>query len=244
MNNKEMFENKEIFDKTVNELNKKQHFDFQDLMTITNVLRCPYGCPWDREQTNKSVRNAIIDEAYEFIEGLDGNDNKLMCEELGDVLLQIAFHSCIKEETGEFGIDDVIDGVCKKMILRHPHVFGDINIDNSADVLVKWEQIKNNEKQRKTPYEQMQSVAVSLPALMRAQKLQSKSEKTGLADKKSIDEYVYKAQKVLDKIKETPTKESISQLLFCAVGVARTAGFEAEELLYAENTAFLEKFKN
>ncbi len=244
MKNKEFFENKENFDSTVKELNAKEHFDFDDLMTITNILRCPYGCPWDREQTNSSVRNAIIDETYEFIEGLDSNNNELMCEELGDVLLQIAFHCCIKQETGQFNVNDVVDGVCKKMIFRHPHVFGDINIETSADVLVKWEQIKNNEKQRKTPYEQMQSVATSLPSLMRAQKLQSKSEKTGLAQKKSTDEYVKMAEDALENVKNTQSKEDIAQLLFACVGISRTSGFEAEELLYEKNNAFLSEFGN
>ena len=243
-NKKTDYNNDEVFKKAVFELNSKPEFTFDDLCTIVELLRSKNGCPWDREQTNKSVRNAIIDETYEFIEGLDNNDNKLMCEELGDVLLQIIFHSCIKAETDEFSIHDVIDGICKKMILRHPHVFSDIAVKDSDEVLVNWENIKNQEKSRKTPYQQLESVAFSLPALMRAQKLQSKAEKTGLSDKKVLLDYINDISCSLECIKSGNTSEqSFADLLFACVGAARVCGLSSEEALYRKNDEFLKSFK-
>ena len=155
----------------------KSKYSFDDLCLLVGVLRSENGCPWDREQTNKSIRNCFIDETYEFIEGLDNDDNELMCEELGDVLFQIIFHADIKSDDYTFSINNVVDGICKKMILRHPHVFGDVSVANSGEVLVNWENIKNDEKSRKTPYEQLDSVSKSLPSMMRAQKLISKAKK-------------------------------------------------------------------
>ena len=153
---------------------------YEDFLKVIEELRSEHGCPWDREQTNKSIRNCFIDETYEFIEGLDTDDNKLMCEELGDVLFQIIFHADIKSDNNSFDINEIIDGICKKMILRHPHVFGDVSVKNSGEVLVNWENIKNDEKSRKTPYEQLDSVSKSLPSMMRAQKLISKAKKNCL----------------------------------------------------------------
>jgi tetrapyrrole methylase family protein/MazG family protein len=179
----------------IKELLSKNNYNFDDLCNLVSVLRSEEGCPWDREQTNKSIRNCIIDETYEFIEGLDTDDDKLMCEELGDVLFQVVFHSDIKQDNNVFDIGNVIDGICKKMILRHPHVFGTVNVADSAEVLVNWENIKNDEKQRKTPLEQLQSVSKALPSLMRAQKLQSKAAKNNLIEKASFDTAIEEAEK-------------------------------------------------
>ncbi len=224
-------------------LNSKEEFTFDDLCLLTDVLRSPEGCPWDREQTNKSIRNAFIDETYEFIEGLDADNNELMCEELGDVLFQIVFHACVKNESCEFSINDVIDGICKKMILRHPHVFGNTDVKDSAEVLVKWEQIKNVEKARKTPYEQLKSVAVTLPSLMRAAKLQSKAEKTGLTEQKDAAFYAKEVKKATLEVEDGKCDvETLSQLLFAAAGLCKKSGFDPEELLYHKNNQFLKQF--
>ena len=227
------------------ELITKKHFEFDDLCTLVSVLRSPEGCPWDREQTNKSIRNAFIDETYEFIEGLDLNDNELMCEELGDVLFQIIFHADIKKDASVFKISDVIDGICKKMILRHPHVFGDVSVKNSGEVLVNWENIKNDEKQRKTPYEQLDSISKSLPSLMRAQKLQKKADKTQLYKLKSTTEFVSSLRNVLDEIQANgANKNNIGRLLFQCAGLCQSIDVEGEEALGIENDKFLNKFKN
>ncbi len=221
----------------------KNSYNFEDLRTLVMVLRSDEGCPWDREQTCKSVRNEFIDETYEFIEGLDNNNNELMCEELGDVLFQIMFHSQIKAEESVFDVNDVIDGICKKMILRHPHVFGNVIVDNSDQVLKNWEIIKNDEKQRKTPYMQLDSISKSLPALMRAQKLIKKSEKIGLVDKIDDSENVKSIINLLDKFNESGDIECLGSVLFLLCGIAKNNGIEAEELLSKYNNSYLNQFK-
>ena len=226
----------------IKELLSKTEYNFNDLCRLVSVLRSKDGCPWDREQTNKSIRNCFIDETYEFIEGLDNDDDRLMCEELGDVLFQIIFHSDIKMDEKKFDIDDVIDGICKKMILRHPHVFGDTSVENSSEVLVNWENIKNHEKKRKSPYEQLDSVAKSLPSLMRAQKLQSKAAKNGLLENQSVDDKISHIQMLLEGLKQDKNSESLGKILFALSGVCQDLDVEAEEILYIENEAFIKKF--
>lgn len=158
--------------------NEKTH-DFESLRELTAVLRGEGGCPWDREQTHESIRNDLIEETYEVIEAIDNADPVLLREELGDVMFQVLFHSRIEEEKGSFSVDDVINDICAKMILRHPHVFGDITVDGSGEVLENWDKIKKLEKNRKTVSESMESVPKQLPALMRAQKIAKKAKKNG-----------------------------------------------------------------
>lgn len=234
-----------LFDskQAIKELLVKNEYNFNDLCNLVSVLRSEDGCPWDREQTNKSIRNCFIDETYEFIEGLDNDDDALMCEELGDVLFQIIFHSDIKMSENKFDINKVIDGICKKMILRHPHVFGDTSVENSSEVLVNWENIKNHEKKRKSPYEQLDSVAKSLPSLMRAQKLLSKAEKNDLVKESSFDDKINEIQKCLDSLKNSKNTRDAGKLLFSAAGVCKQLGAEAEEILYIENESFLANFR-
>lgn len=233
-----------IASKKIEYLKSKEHFDFYDLCALVEALRSEEGCPWDREQTNKSIRNAFIDETYEFIEGLDNDDNALMCEELGDVIFQIVFHACIKQETDEFNISDVIDGICKKMILRHPHVFGDVSVSGSGEVLDNWEKIKNVEKQRKTPYERLASISKALPSLMRSAKLQAKSEKYGLCEEQKTEDYTQKIADCLALLNSGKgDKSTVSELLFASAGAARTLGFEPEEILYEQNELFLKNFQ-
>lgn len=228
--------------KVIESLMSKSSYNFDDLCDLVAVLRSENGCPWDREQTNKSIRNCIIDETYEFIEGLDNEDNELMCEELGDVLFQIVFHSDITRDNGSFDVNDVIDGICKKMIIRHPHVFGDVNVKNSQDVLLNWENIKNDEKKRKTPYEQLDSVAKSLPSLMRAQKLVGKAQKNNLIENSDFDSEIVAVLDCLDKLKVAKNSDCLGELLFRICSLARTMDVEAEEILYVENERFLKKF--
>ena len=142
---------------------EKKTYNMEDIRELVEILRSPDGCAWDREQTHKSVRNAMIEETYEFIEGLDKDDRTLMKEELGDVLFQVFFHARIAEESGNFSMDDIADEVCKKMVLRHPHVFGDVSVKNSDEVLQNWETIKKAEKSRDTLEKQLESVF--LPSL-------------------------------------------------------------------------------
>ncbi len=233
----------ETIEKLKKELVSKQNYTFDNLKLLVEILRGPEGCVWDREQTAKSVRNCFIDETYEFIEGLDNDDDKLMCEELGDVLFQIMFHADIKRDEKAFDINDVIDGICRKMILRHPHVFGDVSVSDSGEVLVNWENIKNDEKSRRTPYEQLDSVAKSLPSLMRSQKLQKKADKTGLRKFDGIEKGIDDIQNALDSFRKSKNKEDLGRILFAVCGVSQMLDAESEEILYIENEKFLKSFE-
>ncbi len=144
----------------------KESFSFSDLVEIVAILRSAEGCPWDREQTHTTLRNNFVEEAYEVCEGIDQNDNTLLCEELGDVLLQVVFHTGIAKDEGAFQMDDVICGICKKMISRHPHVFA----SEKEGKQESWEEIKKREKGEKSLSDSLCRISTSLPALKRAEK--------------------------------------------------------------------------
>lgn len=166
-------------DELKNKLKTEPTHDFTSLRDLVEVLRSEGGCPWDREQTHRSIRADLIEETYEVIEAIDNDDPHLMQEELGDVLFQVMFHSRIEEEAGHFTVDNVVNDICAKMILRHPHVFADTEVEGSAEVLDNWEKIKKEEKSRKTTRESMQAVPKQLPTLMRVQKIAKKARKGG-----------------------------------------------------------------
>lgn len=158
----------------------KEKYEISDLLEVMKILRSENGCPWDREQTHKSIRADLIEETYEVVEAIDNDDAVLLREELGDLLLQVVFHARIAEEEGLFNFNDVCNDVCEKMIIRHPHVFADVKADNTEDVLKNWDAIKMQTKDQKTHAESMDSVARTLPSLMRAQKLSKKAGKYGM----------------------------------------------------------------
>ena len=157
----------------------KEKYTYEDLLEIMRILRCPEGCVWDREQDHKSIRRSFIEETYEAVEAIDNDDPVLLQEELGDVLLQVVFHAQIEAEARRFTMDDVADGICKKMIYRHPHVFGSVEVKNSDEVLTNWDALKQKEKRQKSTTETLESVARSLPGLIRAEKVQHKAAKVG-----------------------------------------------------------------
>lgn len=152
-----------------------------DLRAIISMLRAPDGCPWDKVQTHESIRNNFIEETYEAVEAIDNGDVPLLREELGDVLLQVVFHACMEEEKGSFSLDDVANEVCRKLVLRHPHVFADVQADTVSAVLNNWDAIKQKSKHQSTAAETLESVARSLPALMRAEKMYGRAAKAGYA---------------------------------------------------------------
>lgn len=160
-------------------LKAKDNYTVDDLLVIMEVLRSEEGCPWDREQTHESIRSNLIEETYEVVEAIDTADMPLMREELGDVLLQVVFHARISEEEGAFTFADVADEVCRKLIERHPHVFGDIHVENSGEVLVNWDKIKEETKKRESVTDKLTSVSRALPSLMRATKIAKKAGKAG-----------------------------------------------------------------
>lgn len=152
----------------------KEKFDFDDLKEIIAYLRSENGCPWDKEQTHESLRKNLIEESYEFIHEAETNSKEGMCEELGDVLLQVMLHSQIATDDNEFTIDDVIDGIAKKMIFRHPHVFGEEKAENSEEALKLFKGKKEEEKNYKNVSDELGRISEDLPALIRSYKLSSK----------------------------------------------------------------------
>ena len=221
----------------------KERYNVSDIAELVDILRSDEGCAWDREQTHKSVRNGIIEETYEFIEGLDRNDISLMKEELGDVMFQVFFHSGIAKENGTFSIDDVSDGICKKMVLRHPHVFGDVTVKDSKEVLSNWDKIKKSEKSRNTLGKELESVAVSLPSLIRAQKLLSRYKKEGGFVEKDSSKLMLDIKDYVNKLDENqkPSSEDIGELLFKIVNLAYANDCNCEQALYEKNESFIKE---
>jgi len=230
------------------DFNFKTKYGIDDLREIMRILRSPGGCPWDREQNHASIKKSLIEETYEVIEAINKEDDVLLCEELGDVLLQVVFHAQMAEERNAFGFDEITDGICKKLIERHPHVFGDIKVDNSAEVLVNWEQIKSQSKNRKTQTDKMLSVPRELPALMRSTKLQEKAAKVGF-DWENADGAFDKIDEETRELKEAyksgeteHIKEELGDLLFSVVNVSRFLDVDAEEALTLSADKFLNRF--
>lgn len=227
---------------------RKERYCFDDLIEIVKILRSPEGCPWDREQTHKSIRANFIEETYEAIEAIDTDDTELLKEELGDVLLQVALHSEIESETNSFDINDVCDGICKKLIIRHPHVFGDVNADTTEQVLKNWDAIKMQTKSQKSQTQAMLSVSRALPSLMRSAKIQQKAAKVGF-DWDSVDGALEKLFEECSELKVAidsndveNQKEELGDVLFSVVNVARFLKIDSEHALYDACDKFTDRF--
>ena len=222
------------------------HFDFEHLVEIVEKLRAPGGCPWDREQTHESLRRSMLEECYEVLECIDTQDWDHLCEELGDVLLQVAMHAQIAREFDEFTMDDVTQSICKKMIFRHSHIFGSDTATDSRDVLKLWEERKKKEKGLKTTSQTMDGVSRSLPALLRADKVQNKARQVGFdwddpmdALKKVHEEADEVAQALSDN---SNIEEELGDLLFACVNAARLSGFDSEQALRMATQKFTDRF--
>lgn len=226
--------------------NKK---DFQDLLDIIETLRSPEdGCPWDGEQTHKSLKSALLEECYEVIDAIENEDEDALIEELGDVLLQVVFHSSIGKEDGYFDIMDVIGKISDKMIKRHPHVFGDEKIDNKEQVLENWDEIKKKEKGIKTLAEEMRGIAKSIPATTRAYKVQKKAKTVGF-DWDDINCAIDKVEEELNEIKEVYRCEDkaiieseVGDLIFACINVARFLEVDGELALDKTIKKFIKRF--
>lgn len=224
----------------------KSSYDVNDLRKIVKILRSQGGCPWDREQTHETIRREFVEEVYEVIEAIDEKSPEHLREELGDVLLQVVFHSQIEDELGHYDMDAVADGVCKKLILRHPHVFGDVQVSNSAEVLNNWDKIKRVEKHQATVTSSLESVARSLPALWRAEKLQKKAAKAGF-DWVSVDGAMDKIDEEAAELRAAiagggDAAEELGDLIFSCVNVARFIKADPEAVLTAASDKFLSRF--
>ena len=224
----------------------KDFYGVQDLVEIVRILRQPGGCPWDAEQTHASIRRNFLEEAYEAVEAIDEGSAAHLQEELGDVLLQVVFHARMEEEAGNFDLDAVADGVCKKLIYRHPHVFGETAVSGSQEVLRNWEELKRKEKGQATHTDALSAVARSLPALWRAEKVQKKAKKAGF-DWPDTSGAMDKLSEELGELKEamaqgTNVEEELGDLLFAAVNVARFLDADPEEALNAATEKFISRF--
>ena len=228
----------------------KEAYNITDLIGIMRILRSPDGCPWDKVQTHESIRQNFIEETYEAVEAIDKGDSPLLREELGDVLMQVIFHSLMEEEEGRFNFDDVCDDVCKKLIIRHPHVFGNVEADTPDEVLRNWDAIKMQTKSQQSFADSVDDVARSLPALMRAQKVQKRSAKSGMdfedvesAADKVLEEHaeLLAAVKSGDKAK---TEDELGDLLFSVVNIARFVGADAELALSKATDKFAARFRS
>ncbi|MEG1427653.1 MAG: MazG family protein, partial [Oscillospiraceae bacterium] len=218
---------------------KKDCYDIQDLEEIVRLLRAPGGCPWDREQTHLSLRRDFLEECYEAIEAIDTEDSVLLREELGDVLLHLVFHSCIEEEKGSFNFYDVINDITAKMILRHPHVFGDVTVSNTAEILANWDAIKKETKGQKTQQETLESISPAMPALMRSQKVLKKAVKNGII----LDDDPKPHLQDLFLAKEIGEKE-IGTMLSLVVTLAEQSGVDAEKALSDHTKLFIQGVKS
>lgn len=224
----------------------KDRYDVYDFKKLISILRGPGGCPWDAEQTHESIRRNFLEEAYEAVEAIDEGDARHLCEELGDVLMQVLFHADIEAEACRFDLDDVADMSVRKLITRHPHVFGEFTVSGSDEVIANWDVIKRIEKKHDTIASSLSAVAKSLPGLWRAEKIQKKAAKVGF-DWPDIDGALDKLREELDELQEAVktgahTKEELGDLLFSAVNVARFLGVDAEEALGGTCDKFIARF--
>lgn len=225
---------------------QKDIYDVRDLEQIVALLRAPGGCPWDAEQTHESSRRDFLEEAYEVAEAIDEGNSDHLKEELGDVLLQVVFHTQMEKEAGRFDLDDAADGVCKKLIYRHPHVFGEVEVSGSAQVLENWDKLKRKEKGQDTHTDALNSVARSLPALWRAEKVQKKARKAGF-DWDDANGPMDKLQEELDELRaamagDGNVEEELGDLLFAAVNLARFVKVDCENALTAATDKFIRRF--
>ncbi len=226
---------------------EKPVYDMDDLVALLRILRAPGGCPWDREQTHQSNRRNFLEEAYEAAEAFDRDDPALMCEELGDMLMQVLFNIHIEEDAGRFTTDDVTDHVVRKLIYRHPHVFSNVRADTSDEVLVNWEKLKRAEKGQKSTADALDAVARSLPALWRADKLQAKAEKAGFRFRdgdgslRKLEEEVRELREAVEN--DANVEEELGDVLFAAVNAGRYRGVDPEAALNRTCEKFIRRFR-
>lgn len=203
-------------------LNEK--YTITDLLHITSILRSPGGCPWDIEQTHESMKKAMIEEAYEAVDAINLNNIDKLKEELGDVLLQVVFHSQIGMEANTFDFNDVTDEICRKMISRHPHVFGDVHVDSSQEVLKNWEDIKIKQKGLDSLYNDLKDIPVNFPALIRAAKVSKKIRKAVIQGNDNIAE----EHKNLINSCDLSNNQAVGQLLYLICSKAEENGIDCE----------------
>ena len=222
---------------------------FVELVALMERLRGPGGCPWDREQTHESLKPYLIEEAYEVLEAIDNGNDSALCEELGDVLLQVVFHAELAREQGRFVIDDVVEAIARKLRHRHPHVFGDVEAKDAETVLQNWQKLKAEEKKRKGegPTSLLAGVPRDLPALLRAQRLGSKAASVGF-DWESADQVLAKVEEEVRELRAdlgNPQRRQaeLGDILFALSQLARHLQADAEESLRGACQRFTARFE-
>ncbi len=218
--------------------------NLEKLIETVNILRSENGCKWDREQTHTSLRKNMIEEAYEAVDAIDDKDSKHLCEELGDVLLQVVLHSQIAKESNTFNIEDVAKGINDKLIHRHPHVFGNIKVKSTDEILDNWEKLKKEEKPHRTSL--MDGISKAQSALMSAQKISKKAVKVGFEwpDEETLYKCIQSEIKEFQNAKNFEEKEDeLGDILFAVVNLARWNKIDAEQALLRANKKFVKRFR-
>ena len=226
----------------------KEKYTIDDLVQIIRLLRGEGGCPWDMQQTHQSIRNNVIEEAYEVADAVDTNDKAALCEELGDLLMQVVFHARIAEESGDFNLDQVADEVCQKLVHRHPHVFGTVKADTVGQVLDNWDAIKMEEKNQQTYTDTLLSVPRAFPGIMRAAKVQKRAAKVGF-DWPDSNGAWDKLNEEIAEVREAERSgdadalvDEVGDLLFSVVNVTRFLKVDGEEAISKATDKFISRF--
>ena len=226
----------------------KDRYDIDDLRHIIEILRSENGCPWDKVQTHESIRTGLIEETYEVCEGIDKNDPEILREELGDLLLQIVFHAQIERENNTFDFDDVCNDICRKLVYRHPHVFGEVKADNCDEVLKNWDALKRQSKHQDSFTDTLESVPKTFPALLRGEKICKRASRAGLPMDDPSD-CVKRIRMALDEIEDSgfdTSDEHIQQLAgdllldFCNLN--RNLKIDSEKALTYSTNRFIINF--
>lgn len=226
----------------------KEKYGINDLLEIMKVLRSENGCPWDKVQTHESIRTDLIEEAYEVCEGIDADSPEMLREELGDLLMQVVFHSEIETERGNFCFDDVCNDICQKLIYRHPHVFGEVKADSEEEVLKNWDALKKIEKHQESFTETLESVPKSFPALLRGQKITRRAERAGLPINDAKDS-IRRIRDGLDALEKADpenvaqNQQIIGNLLFGFCNLSRIFKADAEKALTYSINQFIMSFE-
>ena len=226
---------------------KKQTYGYEDLLLVLRRLRAPDGCPWDREQTHESLKKDLREECYELIDAIDEGSDEHMVEECGDLLMSVLFHPIIGEEQGRFDDRDVTTEIVRKLIYRHPHVFGSVHVSSTEEVLKNWDALKQKEKGQQTVTDTLKSVPRSFPALLRCEKVQKKARKVGFDFDTAADAF-YKIGEETEELRSAMAEgkgmeKEMGDLLFAAMNVCRLLGFDGEETLHRATDKFIDRFE-
>ena len=227
----------------------KEKYGLEDFIRLIDVLRGPGGCPWDIKQTHESLKHNVVEEAWEVVDAINEGSEAHLREELGDLLMQVIFHASISKERGGFNLDDISDEAVKKLVHRHPHVFGSVKADTPDEVLTNWDAIKRADRGQQSAASAMDGIPRGLPGLMRSEKIQSKAAKygfdwpdvSGAMDK--LREETAELQEGIDAGDIENIKEEIGDALFSVVNVARFYKLDTEECMHAACEKFIRRFR-